>query len=151
MAEQYYVEVDDNGTYWYAWPGTERKLHRLDGPACVNADGSRAWFQNGQLHRLDGPAIEYPDGGSEWYQNGRLHRIDGPAVEHSDGYRAWYQNGILHRLDGPAAINVDGTEEYWLDGVQHTEESWRAATQPVVEMTVAEIEAALGKRIKVVK
>ena len=128
MAEQYFVEVNDNGTYWYAWPGTERKLHRLNGPA-----------------------IEWADGCRSWYQNGKKHRIDGPAFVDADGTRKWYQYGKLHRQDGPAVINSDGTEEYRLDGVQHTEESWRAATQPAVEMTVAEIEAALGKRVKIVK
>ena len=129
MPEKYCVEVHGNGnTYWYAWPGTERKLHRLGGPAIEYADGYRAWFQNGQTHRVDGPAIEY-----------------------SSGRREWYQSHVLHRLDGPAVEYADGTYEWWLNGVRHTEESWRTATQLVVEMTVVEIEAALGKRIKIVK
>ena len=128
MAEQYYVEVDSDGTYWYAWPGTDRRLHRLGGPAVEYTTGSRAWYQDGLRHRLDGPAVERPD-----------------------GYRAWYQNGLLHRLDGPAIERPDGTHRWYIDGVRHTEDAWRAATQPAVEMTVAEIEAALGKRIKVVK
>jgi hypothetical protein len=129
MAEKYYVEVDDYGTtYWFAGSGAERKLHRLDGPAVEYTTGSRAWFQNGQWHRLDGPAVEY-----------------------ADVFRAWYQNGLRHRLDGPAVEYADGSREWWLNDVQHTEESWRAAMQPVVEMTIAEIEAALGKRIKIVK
>lgn len=151
MAEQYYVEVDSDGTYWYAWPGTDRRLHRLGGPAVEYTTGSREWRQNGRLHRTDGPAIEYPDGYRAWYQNGLLHRTDGPAVDWPDRYRAWLQNGLLHRLDGPAVVYANGTKEWWINGAWHTEESWRAATQPVVEMTVAEIEAALGKRIKVVK
>ena len=77
MAEKYYVEVDENGSYWYAWPGEARKLHRLDGPAIEYSAGSRAWYQNGQLHRLGGPALEYADGSREWYQNGQRHRVDG--------------------------------------------------------------------------
>jgi hypothetical protein len=128
MAEKYYVEVDDGSTYWYAWPGTVRTLHRLGGPAIEHAAGYRAWYQNGQLHRTDGPAVENADVYRKWYQNGQLHRTDGPAVEHADGTYGW-----------------------WLNGTQYTEAAWRAATQPVVEMTVAEIEAALGKRIKIVK
>ena len=151
MAEKYYVEVNGNGTFWYAWPGTERKLHRLGSPAIEYTDGYRVWYHNGQRHRLDGPALEYADGHREWYQNGQWHRLDGPAVELSDGYRAWFQNGQRHRIDGPAIEYAAGTKEWWLNGEQHTEESWRAATQPAVEMTVAEIEAALGKRVKVVK
>ena len=128
MAEQYYVEVDSDGTYWYAWPGTDRRLHRLGGPA-----------------------VEYTTGSRTWYQNGQRHRVDGPAVERPDGYRAWWQNGLLHRTDGPAIEHADGTHRWYIDGVRHTEDAWRAATQPAVEMNVAEIEAALGKRIKVVK
>ena len=94
MTEKYYVEVYSNGnTYWYAWSGEERKLHRLDGPAVEYADGRRAWYQNGRPHRTDGPVIEYPDGYRAWYQNGLLHRLDGPAIERPDGYRAWYING----------------------------------------------------------
>ena len=128
MTEKYLVEVDGEGTYWYAGTGTPRRLHRLNGPAIEWADGTLMWYQNGQRHRADGPAITRPD-----------------------GYQAWWQNDQLHRVDGPAVIDEDGAKEYWLDGVQHTEESWRAATQPAAEMTVAEIEAALGKRIKIVK
>ena len=128
MAEKYYVEVDDDGTYWFTESGAGRKLHRLDGPAAENVDGSRQWFQNGLLHRTDGPAVEY-----------------------ADGSREWFQNDVLHRLDGPAIVNAAGTREWWINGVQHTEAAWRAATQPVVEMTVAEIEAVLGRRIKIVK
>ena len=128
MAEKYYVEVDDNGTYWYAWPGEERKLHRLNGPAVEQADGYRAWWQNGQLHRNDGPAVESPS-----------------------GLRAWCQNGLLHRTDGPAVVYANGTKEWWLNDVRHTEDAWIAATQSVVELTIAEIETLLGKRIKIVK
>ena len=151
MAEKYYVEVDADGTYWFAWPGTDRRLHRLDGPAIEWADGRRDWLQNGLRHRDGGPAVETADGYRAWYQNGHLHRLDGPASMREDGERAWYQNGLLHRTDGPAIEYADGTYEWCLNGVPHTEESWRAATQPAVEMTIAEIEAALGKRIKVVK
>ena len=93
MAEQYYVEVDSDGTYWYAWPGTDRRLHRLGGPAVEYTTGSRTWYQNGQRHRVDGPAVVNADGGKVWYQNGQRHRIDGPAIEYADGRRAWYING----------------------------------------------------------
>jgi hypothetical protein len=120
--------VDENGSYWYAASSTDRKLHRLGGPA-----------------------IEYSTGAHFWYQNGLRHRLDGPAVENADGDKFWYQNGQRHRVDGPAIEYANGTYEWWLNGIPHTEDSWRAATQPAVEMTVAEIEAALGKRIKVVK
>jgi hypothetical protein len=151
MTEKYYVEVDSKGTYWYTDSSAERKLHRTDGPAVEHTTGSRAWYQNGQWHRLGGPAVEYADGFRAWYQNGLRHRLDGPAVEYADGSREWFQNDVLHRTDGPAIEYADGTYEWWLDGTQYTEDAWRAATQPAVEMTIAEIEAVLGKRIKVVK
>ena len=128
MAEKHLVVVNDDGIFWFAWPGTGRKLHRLDGPAVEQADGYRAWWQNGYLHRNDGPAVESPS-----------------------GYRAWFQNGQLHRLDGPAVVYANGTKEWWLNDVRHTEDAWIAATQPAVELTIAEIETLLGKRIKVVK
>ena len=128
MTEKYYVEVNDDGTYWYEWPGTDRRLHRTDGPA-----------------------VEYSDGRREWRQHGILHRTDGPAVENANGYCAWWQNGHLHRTDGPAIEYAAGAYEWWFNGTQHTEESWRTATQPTVEMSVAEIESLLGKRIKIVK
>ena len=94
----------------------------------------------------------YQEGGiTLWYFNDQLHREDGPACTEEDGTQSWYLHGQLHRTDGPAVLWGDGSREWWLNDVSYTEESWRAATQPVVEMTVAEIEAALGKRIKIVK
>ena len=115
--------------------------------------GARRYFNHAnQLHCEDGPALIFPNGTGVWYHNGVLHREGGPAVIGSNGrHFEWFQNGVLHRTDGPAVEYADGSREWWLDGVRHTEDAWRAATQPAVEMTVAEIEAALGKRIKVVK
>jgi len=46
-----------------------------------------------KLHREDGPAIEYADGSKAWYLNGERHREDGPAVEGNSRYKAWYING----------------------------------------------------------
>lgn len=113
-------------------------LHRLDGPAEIRANGSQAWYQDGELHRVDGPAVIRPGGSEEWCQDGELHRVDGPAVICDNGER-WYKNGLLHRLDGPARISIDykewyhtgkchridgpakiysdGTQEWWLFGV----------------------------------
>jgi hypothetical protein len=44
-------------------------------------------------HRLDGPAIEYANGSKAWYVDGQLHRLDGPAYESTNGYKAWYVDG----------------------------------------------------------
>jgi len=94
----------------------------------VNADGYKAWYLNGKLHREDGPAIEYPNGDKEWYLNGKLHREDGPAVEWAGVSKSWHLNG-----------------EYV------TEEEHKRMTSPVVEMTMEEINKALGKQVKVVE
>lgn len=68
----------------------------------------------------------YPSGIKEWYLNGQRHREDGPAVECSDGDKSWYLNG----------------EEL-------TEEQFNNRTQ-TKELTIEQIEAKLGYKIKVV-
>ena len=45
-------------------------LHRLDGPALIDANGYQAWYKHGFWHREDGPAIIYHDGRQAWYRNG---------------------------------------------------------------------------------
>jgi len=54
------------GTYWYS----NGKLHRENGPAIENIDGTKRWFLNGYLHREDGPAVERPNRHKVWYLNG---------------------------------------------------------------------------------
>jgi hypothetical protein len=49
--------------------------------------------EKGNLHREDGPAIEFANGTKAWYLNGERHREDGPAIEYSDGSKYWYLNG----------------------------------------------------------
>ena len=65
-------------------------FHREDGPAIIEANGSKEWWQNGNLHRIDGPAIEQVNGHKEWWQNHQRHREDGPAVIFPDGKHYWY-------------------------------------------------------------
>ena len=78
---QFYLDADE-------------RLHRDDGPAYRNAEGTRVWFRHGLRHR---------EGGL-------------PALEGADGERAWYGNGRLHREPGPAWRRADGTEEWWIRG-----------------------------------
>ena len=126
--QKYYVTVDDEGkTHWHK-----------DAKCIV-------------LHRTDGPAVEWADGSKLWYQNGQRHRTDGPAVEWADGTRYWYQNGQLHRIDGPAVEYANGRKEWCVNGKGLTKAEFLAATQPVVEMTVADVEKLLGKRVKIIK
>lgn len=122
--KKYIVEVHDNRTEWRN--------------------------ENGDFHREDGPAIERASGTKEWLLNGQLHREDGPAIELTSGYKAWYLNGYLHREDGPAIEYASGDRSWWLNGERLTEAEFNARTQ-VQELTVAEIEAKLGYRVKVVK
>jgi hypothetical protein len=91
-------------------------------------NGSKSWYLNGKRHREDGPAIEWPNGDKFWSLNGKLHREDGPAIECADGYKAWY-----------------------LNDKKVTEEEHKRLTSKVVEMTMEEINKALGKQVKVVE
>jgi hypothetical protein len=70
----------------------------------------------------------YTNGTKDWFLNGKLHREDGPAIEWSNGDKFWYLNN-----------------EYL------TQEEFNKRMTPTVEMTMAEINEALGKNVKVVK
>ena len=107
------VKTDKYGTIRYS---TNGKLHRIDGPAEIYANGDQFWYQNGLLYRTDGPAVIYTSGTQWWYQNNIIHRIDGPAVIYYNGTQWWYQNGLLHRTDGPAVLTADQCE-WWIDGI----------------------------------
>jgi hypothetical protein len=94
----------------------------------VHTNGNKYWYLNGKQHREDGPAIEPTDGDKYWYLNGKRHREDGPAIEWADGDKSWYLNGELL-----------------------TEEEFNERMAPTVEMTMAQINEALGKKVKVVE
>ena len=93
----------------------------------VYSNGDKYWRLNGKRHREDGPAIECADGGKSWYLNGKRHREDGPAIEWSTGTKYWYLNGM-----------------------RITEDQFNKAMNPTKELTISEIEAMLGHKIKVV-
>jgi hypothetical protein len=117
----------------------------------VYADGSKYWFLNGKQHREDGPAIECADGSKYWYLNGKYHREDGPACEWTNGDKYWFLNGKYHREDGPACEYANGDKFWYLDDIPMTEQEHQQQTNPAKELTVAEVEALLGHRIKIVK
>ena len=83
--------------------------------------------------------------------NDKLHREDGPAIEYASGSKSWYLNGKLHREDGPAIEYADGNKSWYLNGEDVTEEEHKRMTSKVVEMTMEEINKALGKQVKVVQ
>ena len=117
----------------------------------VGKDGMCRYYNKaGQLHRMEGPAVEW-EGGRRWYQNGQLHRTDGPAVVYTNGTKYWWQNGLLHCTGGPAVEYPTGHKRWFINGVEMSESEFLAATQPAVELTVADIEKLLGKRVKIIK
>ena len=100
--------------------------------------------------------IEYivsvcPNGTKFWYLNDNLHREDGPAIEYANGSNFWFLDGKRHREDGPAIELASGRKEWWLNGKEVIEEEHKRRTSKVVEMTVAQISEALGKKVKVVE
>ena len=92
----------------------------------------------------------YPNGSKFWCLNGQLHREDGPAVEGADA-KYWWLNGKLHREDGPAYESANGSKSWYLNDEEVTEEEHKRMTSKVVEMTMEEINKALGKQVKVVE
>ena len=93
----------------------------------------------------------YADGNTYWYLNGKKHREDGPAIEGASGTKSWYLNGKRHRADGPAVEGVEGYKHWYLNGERLTEEDFNERMTPTVEMTMAQINEALGKKVKVVE
>jgi len=98
----------------------------------------------------------WADGDKEWWLNGKRHREDGPAMEWADGSKSWYLNGKLHREDGPAYEGANGSKSWYLNDEEVTEEEHKRMTSKVVEMTfvemtMEEINKALGKQVKVVE
>ena len=112
------------------------------------------WYKDAEhsiRHRENGPAVEYANGDKVWYQNGQLHRTDGPAIDRASGHKEWWQNDLCHRTDGPAVVFEDGDKRWCINGEELTEAEFLAATQPVIEMTVADVEKLVGKRVKIIK
>lgn len=70
-------------------------LHREDGPAYIEYDGTEHWFYDGKRHREDGPAITTWNGWKRWYRHGRLHRTDGPAVMEGSRLEWWIDSRAL--------------------------------------------------------
>ena len=141
----------DNGVYTYTYLG--KHLHSFnDKPAIIWIYGTVIWCKHDKIHRDgDKPAIIKSNGLKYWYKNGKLHREDGPAVEESDGSKYWSLNGKLHREDGPAVERSNGDKSWWLNGQRLTEDEFNERMAPTVEMTMAQISEALGKKVKVVK
>ena len=85
-----------------------------------------------------------------WYK-GHLHCEHGPAIRYSNGSIEYCINGKLHNTTGPALAHIDGREEYWIKGVKYTKEEFLEKTNPVKEVTIEELEAHYGCKVKIVK
>lgn len=48
-----------------------KTLHRLDGPAAIEAGFSECWFKDGVRHRVGGPAVIYSNGEKEYWVEGK--------------------------------------------------------------------------------
>ena len=96
----------------------------------VFANGNKYWYQNRKLHRLDGPACEYANGNKFWLQNDKFHRLDNPACEYANGDKFWYQNDKFHRLDGPACEYANGAKSWYIEDVNYTEEEFNQKVNP---------------------
>lgn len=107
--------VHPSGTIEWRLPNG--RVHREDGPARIEVDGTKTWFHNGNHHRLDGPASEHANGTRAWWVDGERHREDGPAIERVDGHREWYVRNRRHRLDGPAVIHSNGSCTWHVNNV----------------------------------
>lgn len=72
----------------------EHQLHsENDVPTVRYGIGSLRWYKNGLLHRDNGPATIDYDGSCCWFQNGLLHRDNEPAVIFYFGTELYYRNG----------------------------------------------------------
>ena len=69
----------------------------------------------------------YPDGSKYWYLNGKRHREDGPAIEYADGSKYWC-----------------------LNGKSYTEAAFNKKMSPTRELTVGQVEALLGHKVKII-
>ena len=68
----------------------------------------------------------------------------------ANGNKYWYLNDKLHREDGPAVERTNGSKEWYLNDEGLTEQEFNNRTQ-TKELTIEQIEAKLGYKIKVVR
>jgi hypothetical protein len=122
-----WFEIDEKEYMWYILKGYTI--------TSVSGDTWVVWKMDGKLHRTDGPAVIDSDGTQVWYLDGKVHRTDGPAAIDSDGTQAWYLDNKLHRTDGPAFIRADGSQWWYLDGKRYTEKEFNAEKSKLSDLT----------------
>ena len=73
------------------------KLHRKDGPALIEPDGTQRWYRYGKRHRKDGPAIIWKKGGRDWWLNGEKARME-DVLDTPEKREAYLLEESLRRL-----------------------------------------------------
>ena len=92
-------------------------VHRGDGPAIIERDGTQEWWIKGSLHRdNDLPAMISRDGSMSWFKHGERHRDNGPATIIPGQRELYFRRGLMHRSNGPAVMFANGQTEWWVMG-----------------------------------
>jgi len=66
----------------------------LKGEHVIDLCGTKCWYNDkGQYHRLDGPAYMGSNGSKAWFINGKRHRVDSPAIISAEGLQWWFLDG----------------------------------------------------------
>lgn len=58
-------------------------LHRVGGPARIDADGAEFWFEMGKAHRIGAPAVTLADGTQKFIEHGTWLRKIPPSTAHA--------------------------------------------------------------------
>jgi hypothetical protein len=105
------ILTTEEGTLYF---DQDNCLHREDGPAYEDVDGTKIWYCHGQSHREDGPAVEDVDGTKKWYWHGKFHREDGPAVECANGDKFWFYHGQqIHCQSNQEFLKLIKLKAFW--------------------------------------
>lgn len=81
-------------------------------------NGDIYYFKDGLLHNLEGPAVINSDGSKEWWENGKKIRYE------NEFEKKWFKDGVLHKEDGPAVIFNDDSFQYWLNGIFYSKDEY---------------------------
>ena len=119
------------------------ELHREDGPAIENVDGSKVWIRFGEIVQREdsqGGTRYYLGEGKEkfefngdtfWYTDGKTDREDGPAIIKANGDMYWLKEDSLHREDGPAIVRIDGSKRWYINNQIMSEQEFNEITAAV--------------------
>lgn len=114
------------------------------------SNSQKLYKTNGVLHRVDGPAVVDDNGSYKWFQHGLPHREGGPAIEDIWGLQRWMMFGLRHRSDGPA-YSVNHTRMFFIfdEYVRHHQFlHWQQTGTPHEDLTKEFYEEDLLSRAK---